>query len=538
MNITKIIIPTLTLVIIASNLMGCAAVSKSELLKMLEQGDNIEIEVATPINQEQGTEQTLDWIQLDQLETVPELREQMDDIFKIVYQNDTKVGVFYVDLEGNQNGNNTLYNTFMNSKFRSYWNDEKVLSEVANAALDTYVDVEFMGNENSKAVYSAMNGYFNILADASPGYANPDSTLTRLEAMAGLFKAEHPVIDDLAEDKEFAKAVDLSSSNPNTIFASNLSEQSFLDIDSGSLDNMTANGTITRGEFVYMLVQQYFKSDYDTVDLKAECYEDTINGGDIASQQKFIENGTEKKYWQSYELTYAIQNPDKGCPERMYKALLVAFDKQIITDTNSAWDEALTKADFIELLTNAYSALPTITNTDRGTLKKVAVSTEKETTDKAPAGSTQSEPNASVTVDSAGSDVKLEEGDYIPVSPEEQKVQQETTQQESNATNDTSTSSSSSVMVDSSQYTGDTKTAIDNANELLEEGLFTEEEYLDLLGSILRSAEIDKQPAHIPAPDHVKAESTSNLPPNDTRTNITYDDVELPDHLKGSYIGN
>ena len=256
MSVKKLIIPTLTLAIIASQLMGCAALSKSELLTLLEQGDQIEIEVASPINQEQGEEQTLDWIQLDQLQTVPELRKQLDDIFKIVPVSDTKNGVFYVDLDGNQNGNNTLYNTFMNSKFRTYWEDEITLAKVAEASLNTYVDVDFDGNDPYQAVFAAFNGYFNLLADATPGYANPDSTLNRLEAMAALFKAEHPVTDTLAIDQEFNQAVDSSNSNPNTIYASNLSEQSYLNISSGSLDNMTANGTITRGEFVYMLVQQ------------------------------------------------------------------------------------------------------------------------------------------------------------------------------------------------------------------------------------------------------------------------------------------
>ena len=412
MNVKRIIIPTITMVVIASQLMGCAAVSKSELLTLLEQGENIEIEVASPINQEQGEEQTLDWIQLDQLQTVPELRKEIDDIFKIVHQSNTKNGVFYVDLEGNQNGNNTLYNTFMNNKFRNYWEDETTLLKVADAALNTYVDVE--PDQEAKAVYMAMNGYFNLLADATPGYSNPDSTLNRLEAMAALFKAEHPVTDTLAADKEFNTAVDSANKNPNTIYASNLSEQSYLDIESGSLDNMTANGTITRGEFVYMLVQQYFKSDYDTVDLKAECYSDTKNGGDIATKQKFIENGTEKKYWQSYELTYALQNPDKGCPERMYKALIVAFDKGIIQDTDSCWDEAVTKASFMEMLTNTYSALPTITDSERGLIAQLEVNlTDKSTQEK-------------TSVDSTGADVTIDEGDYVEPTMEEIEAEQTT----------------------------------------------------------------------------------------------------------------
>ena len=518
MNVKRIIIPTITMVVIASQLMGCAAVSKSELLTLLEQGENIEIEVASPINEEQSEEQTLDWIQLDQLQTVPELRKEMDDIFKIVHQSNTKNGVFYVDLEGNQNGNNTLYNTFMNNKFRKYWEDETTLLKVADAALNTYVDVE--PDQEAKAVYMAMNGYFNLLADATPGYSNPDSTLNRLEVMAALFKAEHPVTDTLAADKEFNAAVDSANKNPNTIYASNLSEQSYLDIESGSLDNMTANGTMTRGELVYMLVQQYFKAEYDSVDLKSECFADTKNGGDIASKQKFIENGEAKKYWQSYELTYALQNPDKGCPERMYKALIVAFDKGIIQDANSCWDEALTKSDFIELLTNAYSALPTVTNSERGAMEELTV----DLTDK----STQS----SSGVDSQGVDITVtaEDGDYIEPTPEEVAAQ---------------SVPSTPINKDYSQYSAETQESINLMKEMYEDGMFTEAEYKTLVDALI-SAEQTKDGRgsggsneYTFTPEQQAAhDAMVTTGQGDQRTNIDYDNVELPDDLKGKFIGN
>ena len=61
MRIKKLILPTLTMVIIASQLMGCAATNESELLQMLNTGQQIEIEIATPISEEQGEEKTLDW---------------------------------------------------------------------------------------------------------------------------------------------------------------------------------------------------------------------------------------------------------------------------------------------------------------------------------------------------------------------------------------------------------------------------------------------------------------------------------------------
>lgn len=368
MKVRRIVIPTLTMAIIASQLLGCAAVSQSELLTMINKGDAIEIEVAVPLNQEEGTEKSVDWTQLDQLTTHPDLRKAMEDTFKIVpYGENSKNGVFYVNIEGKQDGNNTLYNVFANNYFRSnYWNNVEAQADIAVAAAENYADIEFVENDYSRAMLAAMNGYFNILNDSEPGYANMDSTISRLEAMSGLFKAENPVTDTLSEDVEFRDAVDPSNSNEYTIYASNLSEQSYLDVSSGSLDKLTANGTITRGELVYMLVQKYFATEYENADVSATCYSDVKNGGDIATAQKFIENNTPKEHWQSYELTYALQNPDKGMPERMYKAMVVAYEKGIITDKESAWDEGVTKEAFLEMLTNTYLALEPQFSAERG----------------------------------------------------------------------------------------------------------------------------------------------------------------------------
>lgn len=345
----RIAVTGLTATSMAVTLGACGG-SQSEFVQMVNNSEAIEIEVATPsAEQEQGTAIQLDWTQLDQLQTQPTLRKEMDTLFKIVpYGDNSKNGVFYIDLEGNQNGNNTLYNTFANSSFRQAWRDENTQESLASLATENYADIE--ADNISEACLAALNGYFNILEDAE-GYANMDSTITRLEAMSAIFKAENPVTDKLAEDTEFNKAVDPDNSNYNTIYASNLSEQSYLDITSQSLDTLTANGTITRGELAYLIVQQYFLEDYNKVDVKtAEVYDDVTNAGNIAEKNK----ATDKPHWQAYELTYCLQNPSEGCPERMYKALAVAKEKGIIDGTDSRWDEGATKGDLLEMLTNAY----------------------------------------------------------------------------------------------------------------------------------------------------------------------------------------
>ena len=63
MRVKRFIIPTLTAVIIASQLMGCAAMTQSELLQAINNGDQIEIEVIEhSVEQyEQGQQTALSW---------------------------------------------------------------------------------------------------------------------------------------------------------------------------------------------------------------------------------------------------------------------------------------------------------------------------------------------------------------------------------------------------------------------------------------------------------------------------------------------
>ena len=359
-----------------------ASVSESELLVMLKAGEQIEIEVITPQNIEQGEEVTINWTQLDQLTSQPELRKALDDTFKIINVDNTKNGVLYVNLDGNQDGNNTLYNVFANSIFRNnYWNNESVQKEIATAVESNYADIEVESDDYERAMLAAINAYFNILNDSEPGYANLDSTISRIEAMSAIFKAEYPVTEELSLDQSFNDAIGVDASNEYAIFASNLSEQSYLTTSTGSLNSHTAKSSITRGELVYLLVQQYFADEYKSADPSATCFEDVVNGGDIATQQKFIENDTNKTGWQSYELVYALQNVAAGCPERMYKALVVAYDKGIINDTECRWDEAATKADLLEMLTNTYEALPVQTSAERGEISGYEAPTDEVVAD-------------------------------------------------------------------------------------------------------------------------------------------------------------
>jgi len=311
---------------------------------MINQGDAIEIEIATPINQEQGTESALDWEELALLTTNPDLRKSWDSTLNITTTDTGKNGVLYVDVDGNNEPNNTLRVALHNREFLKYLDSETDALTLAEAVQNNYADLEST-DSTMKAIYMGINGYFNLLPDSSPNYANPDSTLQRNEFMAMVYRAETPV-QDLTPNTDFANAVGQSDYN---IYAQGVVANSYLDLQSKSLNNLTANGTITRAEALYLLVSRYFSDDLKNVDTKGVTFSDVKDGGDIAGEQNFIEDAKEKDYWKSYELTYAIQNPDDGLPTDLYKALVVAKNKGLISN-ETRWDEALTKSEAIEFL--------------------------------------------------------------------------------------------------------------------------------------------------------------------------------------------
>lgn len=350
MRVKRFIIPTLTAVIIASQLMGCAAMTQSELLQAINNGDQIEIEVIEPgfVEDEQGQETALSWTELASLTTNADLRSGWDDTLGVIRTDEGKNGVFYVNEAGDNENNNTLKVVMHNRAFVQSLESEDSLTALADASLKNYADIE--DNETMKAVYMGINGYFNLLTDNEPNYANPDSSLMRNEFMAMVYRADTPV-QEITADENFATAVGKSDYN---IYAQGVNDNAYLSTEDKNLDNLTYNGAISRAEAIYLIVNRYFSDDFNSVDLNSSksSLTDAKDGGDIATKQKFIENDKMKDRWRAYELQYAIQNPDDGLPTDLYKALVVANQKGLISAT-TRWDEAITRSEAVELLVTA-----------------------------------------------------------------------------------------------------------------------------------------------------------------------------------------
>lgn len=434
MQLKKMVIPTITVLVITSQLCGCATVNSDEAAKMIKNNEAIEITIAEPVSVEQGSEIPYEWVQLAQLTTYEDFRTTFDSLMNVTKQGvDGKNGPVYINLSGDQTDNSTLYYAFMNKTFvNQYWNNAEKMEELIKAINEVYGDIE----SDAEAQTAILNAYFNIFPDAEPNYFNGSSTLTRGEFLAGFYRATTPV-QELEENQSFTELVGKSDS---TIYAQQIADKSYLDTTSKSLNKDTFTGTITRAEALYTIVKTYYPDEYAKVSGEETAYVDVKNGGNIAEKQKYIKYDKKSSawskpdYWKSYELYYAVNNPDKGLPTDLYKALVVAYNHNLISTTDdSNWELGLTKSDAIQLLINTYEDLVNSGNylTDLELGKAFNIATD-QTSSSGGTGSSSTENNAEATNGGEGSSaldadehMKLEKIKNPETGIEEMKVVQD-----------------------------------------------------------------------------------------------------------------
>lgn len=319
------------------------AMNNNQNIKLSVEGDSFE-----------GTRNAFTWVELDQNQSNKEIRKTWDDELGITkFDIGSKNGVLFVDKDGNWAGNNTLYNAFMNKKFvEDYWGDSGVKQRVAQKALEFYTDLQ----GDDQGLLASVNAYFNLVPTNYDGTSGLMNYTTRAEAMAAICKADTPLM--MAEENtEFTTAV---GSNPYNSCAQNLTANSYLPYSNGSLNKDTYNSTISHGEFIYMLVNRYFADELETVDLSTNPFTAVKNAGNVAEKLGFITTDTEPKSekhaWQSYELEYCLQNVDIGCPENIYKSLVVAFNNGIIP-SDFEWNKGVRAGTVVKDILNTYTAL-------------------------------------------------------------------------------------------------------------------------------------------------------------------------------------
>lgn len=347
MKLKRVILPTITMVIIASQLFGCSSASKQEAYDMLQETEQIELEYAVPeydSNTEDSKVELLPWLKLSSLETHPELRAAFEELLGVTGTTGAKSGIIYLNSGDITDQNNTLFmalgnTTFMNDYIRNDAQQSKI-EEIAN---NEYTDIE-----DNQGVAAVINAYFELLPDQEKGQFDGSATISRAQAMTLVMRATTPVsvvkgqelVGSPVEDEAFTSVVGESQ---YTNFAAPMNEYTYLNTSTGLTDK-TFNTTMSRGEYIYMLTNAIFNDAYTemlaTVGKADESLSEDVtlttikDGGDITFQE-------------------ALNNPENGLPTEMYQTLARAVALGFISEDTLNWDEAITKSEAINLFIDA-----------------------------------------------------------------------------------------------------------------------------------------------------------------------------------------
>ena len=369
MKVKRIVLSAITCVLIVSQLIGCAAMSSTEMMNFLDSGSDVEITMAAPAYSEsvvQVQQQDYIWQQLDQLETYNDgFRPGFDKLFNIniVTENGVhgKSGCMYINIAGERDGNTTFSDSLRNKAFMTkYMADSAVTSKISELASSIYADV----NEGSShSVYAGLNAYFNLFNEVKDKdiYFNANQSLTREDFYSFVYRVNNGV-SELQEDAEFNQQV--GTSGGSNIFASQVDEYAWLNVDNKGLRPGNYKSSITRAEAVYMLMNYYFKDDVQSINVKDISLADAKDGGDMLTTGREKLQITDKETkevitadgWQLGVLA-KMQQGNKGYVHTdIYKALGVANGFGII-GSETDWNGPLTKSDAIDMIVKIHQVL-------------------------------------------------------------------------------------------------------------------------------------------------------------------------------------
>lgn len=367
----KIISTLLTLTILSTTAAAC--------------GNNSVTTASQPEQKEEATDTTakeeansrkepeIEWTELASLNTVPEIREAWDTAAGIQKTDKGKEGMFYTNSKGENDNNNTLMQAMKTSTdvpmspmstLSMYTNiDDTAEPSVAfrepfvKAVLDQYTDIDEA--DEGKAFLAGLNSYYNLLPNTNKdtSESNIDTSLTRKEFMAMVYRADTPV-QKISQDKEFTKAVGKSVYND---YAQNLKNNSYLTIESGDLNPTTYDGSISKAEAIYILINRYYRDELVETSSKEDnmSYMYTTQGDKVEitfTDTKLNMDLKDKGKLES--LNEALKDADVGLSPELYGSLVIAVKHNIINpEEDTCWDETVSTAEAMQLLINTYSTM-------------------------------------------------------------------------------------------------------------------------------------------------------------------------------------
>ena len=323
----KVAVSILAMLMVVSQLMGCVATTKEEAVALGTIGEQIEVEMGIDTTTLETTEtaETGDmaeavevdvvWEALDVAEHSEDFRNYMDKALMIVkFGEGSKNGILFVGKEEEFVGNNTMLNAFRNDMFYNmYWEDDIVQLDLGTTLSKSYLDLDY---ESEDTKYAVLNEYYNLFATDVAEF-NALDTLTREQAYIGVAKA-------MTEYSE--------SGNNKATLLDKVIGQSYL-------GDFEVNKKISRGEFIYLLMQANAET-FDSVEMESKPASDCELG-------EYMDKDAE-------QLVLALK--EVKAPKEMYDAVTQANSLGII-DGESNWDEALTKVEAIKLITKTFEAV-------------------------------------------------------------------------------------------------------------------------------------------------------------------------------------
>ena len=258
MKIIKRTIPTLTLIVMASQLFGCGAANSEQITTMIENNTEITIEYADQIStytdkdNKDCVTSTL-WLPLNQITDNASFREAFE------------ISVGGKDLVyTNTSSDVTMQEILRNTTFIANLNN----LTSSNSIGTVYIDIdETTSQEVIKA--ASLNTYFNLFNDKTSGEFNSTQRISRQDFLQAFEKATHsPLLEEQTlSEKEIASLISGSSYLGN------------------NTTNNTEQGKITKVEAAYLIYNNLFntgsKAEVENTESRAKTLQDSLDDGNI-----------------------------------------------------------------------------------------------------------------------------------------------------------------------------------------------------------------------------------------------------------------
>ena len=322
MKIIKRTIPTLTLIVMASQLFGCGAANSKQITEMVKNNTEITIEYADQLstytdkdNKDCITSSL--WLPLNQITDNQDFRESFETALggkDLVYTNTSSTV--------------TMQEILRNTTFIASLNN--LTSSSSSTLSSIYIDIDTTSSpEVIKA--ASLNTYFKLFNDKSEGEFNSTQRISRQDFLQAFEKATHsPSLEEQTlSEKEIASLISGSSYLGN------------------NTTNNTEQGKITKVEAAYLIYNNLFNSSKATVantEDRAKTLQDILDTGNIT--------------------------------DNTLQASLDTLEAKGIVDSTftSNWNKTITKSEAINLIFKALE----VYNTEQGNTFEVSIETPVE----------------------------------------------------------------------------------------------------------------------------------------------------------------